>query len=80
MRLWVRPPPGAPEKGGDFVEVFKILKYTPTEEEKSRGLRSSVKSEGLVGVVNRTIARIARQEEVDFVAFADHWNPLRTED
>lgn len=53
---------------------MEILRYQPTQEEKRQGLSSSVNSRGLVGVVNRFIAKVAGEEEVDIVGFvSDLW-------
>lgn len=52
--------------------LFKLPE--PTLEEKRQGLRSSTKTPGVLGVINRTIAKATRQTEVDFRAFVEHWS------
>lgn len=54
---------------GRIHEIAKAFRYTPTPEEKRWGLSSSVNSKGPVGKINRTIARLTRQKEVDVIGF-----------
>ena len=50
--------------------IKEIDQYRLTEEEeKARVHFSSVRSSGRVGKINRFIAKMTRQEEVDIVAF-----------
>lgn len=49
------------------VREFKA--YQPTLKERGQGKESSVISVGIVGTINRTIARTFRQEDADIRAF-----------
>lgn len=47
--------------------IREIREYQATDEEKSKGLWSSVRSAGRIGQINRLIAKMTRQEEVDII-------------
>lgn len=53
---------------------IEILKYKPTLKERQRGLSSSINSVGWLGRVNRFIAGVTGEKEVDVVGFvSDVW-------
>ena len=58
-------------------EAKNFASYKPVEQEMRKGLMSSVHSAGSIGSINRTLARVFRQQEADIKAFLYHWaHPL----
>ena len=50
-------------------EIAQSFRHTPTAEEKRQGLLSSISSEGPIGKINRGVAKVTGQQEVDIVGF-----------
>ena len=44
------------------------------EHEKNWGMESSIHSPGLIGLINRLIARVTWNKDADIVAFIKHWS------